>query len=556
MALIGLGSAHDWQWLVDDGWTRLVVTDPDDLPEGSDQPLDAVVLGPSRRFDPVLVDRVVGALSPGGAVLVLGGPHRRMVRELRCRGATTIRRYLAVPDAVTPNRLVPLDHPGGLAWLAGAEPALVAARIPARRRLLRAAMTRIGAVVPEPFGRVVVVASGLPAGVAGGPTPPCPGPLAAGLGPAASGGAVGVGPAASGGAEGRGDAIILTSGFDEGSRTVVLPLGGDGRPRAVTKVVARPAYRANADREHELLGRLAGQVSPPGLVPTPIGRIEGDTVAAVIETYAGRWTASAVLNEQGSLDERAAVLHEVGQRITDLARTGLRVEAWNADGFEMLIGRWFDEIDRMFGPSPDRLALRRVLSERSADLEGRGLPMGLRHFDLGPWNVVFADRVDGGGRSGGPGRSVEPASVVFVDWELAPPRTEPVGPVVADHLYFAKYWLHIVRGCRGLDDELSAFTFLGPSIDLGPAGSGSTAPTVSEPRVLARRVVAEAAQSLGLAPGFLPLIEAHIWAEATCATSHRRRDQGGRSAPDGGRPAHYLDTVAHHRTRLLGTWPL
>lgn len=518
VALIGLGPVDDWRWLVDDGWTDELTTD---LSPAAGSPIEAVVLGPPARGDvEASLGPAVEALAPGGALVVLGGAHRRVVRTLRRSGLTGVRRYLAVPDARNPTRLVPLDHPGGLAWLAGPDPALAEARLPARRRLLGRALRRFGAVVPELLGQVVVVASR--AGDDGRP----PRPLAARL----------LDPDPDPDPDHDDDAILLTSGFDDGSRSVVLPLADgeparSGRPRAVVKVVARPAYRDNATREQELLTRLAPEVAPPGLVPTPLGSIDGDGPTAVVESYAGRWTAAAVLNEQRAIDQRAALLGRVMTSITSLARTGIRNEVWNDDGFQDLIGTWFDRLDRLEGPAPDRADLRSQLRARSDALMGRPLPVGLRHFDLGPWNVVLADRDQA---------SPATAPVTIVDWELADQRADASGPAGADHLYFAKYWLHIVLGCRSVDDELEAFAHL--------ASPGSGVPG-DDPRALARRAVLWAADDLGLDPGFLPLLEAHVWSEAACHQANRRH-------PDGGAPARYLASLARGRASLLASWPL
>lgn len=510
--LADLGQPEDWQWLVDDGWVdRVEATLP------SSPTADVIVLGPAPASElAARLGSAAKALTPGGALclLVSGGRtptalggHRRLLRLLARNGLTATRRHLALPDATSAKRYVPLDHPGGLAWLAGPDPALGVAALPPRRRRQRDLVGRLGGQTPELIGDVALVATAAE-------RPDWP------------------------------QAVVLTSGFDEGSRTVLLPFAGPdaSRPSSVVKVTARPAYRANGMREHRLLGVIAPRVEPAGLVPEPGEPIEVDGLPAVVESYAGRWTATDILNEQSSLDDRSAVLRALFGSVTDLNRTGLGTERWTDSGFEAHIGRWFDEVDRIDGPSSARAALRADLAERSSHFVGVDLPVGLRHFDLGPWNLVLADAPHDDDLRADVGADIDRAApvrslVTAVDWELAPPREMAFGMIGADHLYLSKYWLHIAMGCQSIDEEQGAFAFLGPGI---------------EARAVAKEAVTEVAEDVGLPIGFLPVLEASVWAEAACYTSRRRRQGGG----DGGSPLRYLDTLARRRVDLLAAWPL
>jgi len=531
--LSGLGPAEDWRWLVDDGWADRV---EDRLPEagaatGPAAKADVIVLGPAPAVElERQLDDAVAALADGGALclLVAGGKspvtasrHLRLSRRLRRLGCSTVRRHVAMPDAASAKRFIPLDHPGGLGWLAGPDPALDVAALPPSRRRLRDLAGRAGGVTPHLIGDLVLVAT------AADPTD-------------------------------WPEAVVVTSGFDEGSRTVLLPFDGPDatRPTAVIKVASRPGYRANGEREHRLLQVIHPRVEPAGLVPEPLDSIEVDGLPAVVESYAGRWTATDILNEQTGLAERSALLEVLLGSVTSLNRTGLGTERWNDDGFEANIGRWFDDLDRIEGPSPSRVAFRAALGARSDQLVGHDLPVGLRHFDLGPWNLVLADTPSGG--SPGAGLVEAHSPVTAVDWELAPPREVAFGPIGTDQLYLCKYWLHIAQGCRSVADEQSAFAFLAKADTGGPwtggttgAGDGADEPDDAEAaRRVAKTAVTAMAADIGLPLGFLPLLEASVWAEAASYTARRRRGNGG----DGGSPARYLATLARHRVELLDAW--
>ncbi len=523
--LLGLGPADDWRWLVVDGWVDRIVTElpstaPADGTGGAARPPDVVVIGPDAVAAVEPAARAIAEAPDGGLVVMVPtrdrpgggiGAGRAVVDTLRRAGLTEIERYLALPSADGAERFVPLDDAGGPGWLEGQTPSLASGRLPLDRRLLRRAVRWWAPRMPELFGGVVVVAGG---------------PATAEVR--------------------RPPAVLVTGDRDEGSRTIVLPLGSDGRPDQVIKLTDRPRHRRNAEQANELLVDLA-RVAPVGSVPTPLGRVDDGRHHAVIESYVGRWTLADLLDEQRDLGVRGRLLSAGFEAVTALARTpppdgGADAQIWSSAAFDELIGRWFDRLDHLEGRSASRHALRRLLARRSAALDGLTLPFGIRHFDLGPWNLVVADATaDGGGPTGA---ERGPTPITAVDWELAQPRTVAAGPAGADHLYLAKHWLHVAAGCRSVDDEQAAFAFL--------AGDPSSGVGVDRPRRVASAALAEAAVALDLEPAFLPLLEAHVWAEAAVFTAERRRAGGG----DGGNPARYLDTLARQRDRLLAAWPL
>ncbi|MEM7339654.1 MAG: hypothetical protein AAF467_13455 [Actinomycetota bacterium] len=495
--------ADQWQWLVDDGWAERVVTDPVDGHNA-----EVIV----RAGGAVDLPRAASLLNPTGTLCVLGVdrlpgvPMRsaglRAQRQLRRQGFQT-RRYLAVPDARQPRRFVPLDHPGGLDWFLSTGPEGGRHRISRRNRWRRRLVHRARAALPRLMGEVVLVATrshGEPRSMIG-------------LDAEMLGADVD-------------DAIVITSGFDEGSRSVLLPLPSPGaparptEPSRVVKVAARPGYNANVDREHELLTSLVAQVGGRGPVPEPGSITTTGSLRASSESYAGRWTMTDVLNEQDDPADQRRLLDDVLACLSELGtRTGVNLEPWTIEHHRRLVADPLAAVGAATGRHELVEALIRTLDERATELVGVPVPFVGRHHDLGPWNVVVG--------ADGP---------VLVDWELGPPRTfAPTSFAGADQLYLTRYWLHIVMACGSLDDELTAFPFL------------ADRRTRRDARHQARDALALVASAVGLDRRFLPLVEAHVWAEAAQHTMRRRIDRGA----DPGSPGRYVLALARHRHRLM-----
>ena len=499
-----------WNWLIDDGWTQRV----SNIASGAD-PADVAVVGPDHA-----IGDVAGAVGAGGSICVLRqrkplaapgrGAGKAEVAELGELGFGSTRRYLVIPDLQRPKRFIPLDHEGGLAWLSSPSPPPQAGGLSrsnlARRRLARL----LGREVSRLTGDIIVV---------GQRPPTSPRFAPAGLDPDQL-------------PSGTSDVIVLTSGFDEGSRAVLLPLAaGIEHPRSVVKISSRPAYNRNVDGEATLIATVSSQITQPGLLPRSSGTFDVGTLRGSAETYAGRWSGSDVLNEQDSLPARQRVLDLVAGAIIDLGEQTTETRlTWSSTAFETHVGGWFDRLEDIVEPSPTIAALRLALAERSDQLDGLAIPLVRRHYDVGPWNVVFNES---------PAEAAT-SPVTIVDWELAPPRSpSEAGLGGADLLYFVKYWLHVAMDVRSADDELGAFPFLArPGVPNDPRANGI-------------ETLGAGLDRLGIDRAFVPLLAAHVWSEAACYTAERRRQHGG----DPGSPYRYLQTLARHRHRFLATWP-
>lgn len=532
-----------WRWLVEDGWTERIALGSSTPSDGQSEPAPSAP-EPPEPAPPEPEQSGPEPSGPGDDVVFIGlgvdpapaldhcGPDCAVIIEVNRSPVTRSRHhrllsdagfgridtYLVTPDLRQAKRYVPLQSGDGLGWLLASPPPLPelgrstednrpSAGRTLRRRLRTSAIdTAIGAI------RTVGDTAGRPLGGAFGQ-----GLLVAARGTVADGQLLQPEPFA-----------LITSGHDEGSRAVLTPIGtsgpdghnGAGRA-TVMKVASRPRYNTNIEAEVARITALRTRLGTDPLLPD----IEPpQTVGALLasrEVYAGRWTASDLCYRVPDTAEHvlSQVLRTI-DRFTDATITPGPTATWNADTFEQLLGRLFDRYDHHLGEDRARDRLRRLLAERAEAITGSPLPMAQRHYDLGPWNVLFGDD----------------RRITIIDWEVGPPRqADEPGPAGADQLYFAKYWIHIAMGTRSVDEELRAFTHL----------ADRTAP--DDPRAVANREVTRSLAGLGVPPASTPLITVHVWLESALHTIARRSVRG----VEPGSPGRYVDTLARHADLLL-----
>jgi len=246
------------------------------------------------------------------------------------------------------------------------------------------------------------------------------------------------------------------------------------------------------------------------------------------ERYAGRLTAADIC--YASPDRRSEVLQRVLRAMTDLnlaVGLGSNAEPWSASRFEHLVEGPFRRYTELVETKPELELLLNDLVERSVELSGRPLLDTQRHYDLGPWNVVFdvEDRL------------------TIVDWERAGNRSlSSTGPAGADQLYFGKYWLHIALSTASIDDEVRAFEFrFEDGRHRSPGEQFDARSDVTD-------VVSAELHRLGIDRGFVPLLAVHVWLEKALYTITRRGEPGDAE--------HYLQALARHRRSLLDHWPV
>src|SRR5581483_8935117 len=238
--------------------------------------------------------------------------------------------------------------------------------------------------------------------------------------------------------------LILTSGVDAGSRSVVLPFtsGGD-RPLAVLKVSRLPQFNVTTEREHATLGAIRARLRGPMIttIPRPLGLLRKDDLAMSLESCApgrslvassGSWWAP---REEKIRDLRMAADWLVEfQRQMQIART-----TWNTEE----AAKWVDEplaaYAGAFGVTTAEDRLFAAARARARALSGRVLPIVWLHNDFGPWNV-FRDQ----------------EQLTVLDWEWG----QDAGPALCDLLYFVTHWAQVAHRLFDEHQQLACFSDL------------------------------------------------------------------------------------------------
>ena len=247
-----------------------------------------------------------------------------------------------------------------------------------------------------------------------------------------------------GGADASHEVVLVTSAFDEGSRSVLVPIGAGASPWVV-KVSPRVAFNPYSQAEGRTLDALHEALRSgglDGLVPEIHAAFTYRNLQVSVESHAGRWTLAERV--AGDADPGAAQLRSALSALAGLDRATSEAAVWSDDWFAQLIEGPVEDLHRLGAFDPTDLdALMSACRERSAALRDVGFRRTWRHFDLGPWNVMVRDDTP-----------------LFVDWEVDGSRAaQPLGPSGCDALYLTKYWLHAVRD-DDAHSELDAFEFV------------------------------------------------------------------------------------------------
>ena len=454
-------------WMVSDGWAQ---------PEGGDdgqRSADVVAVGTGAELAAVL-----GQAEPPERLVVLGDgfdlrallkpwPPRRPV-SLPTRYRT--RHYLAVPPTSQPKTYLPLgpEAAGLQRWLAARLPGPLRWSAPGLAWVVIHAQPLLPAVVTIAVDRSVDRSADRDRG-------------SDGLGP---------------------PLLVTTSGHDEGSRVVVLPLDHDGRPTRVDKLANRPCYDANNSGEQEALrvARLAVSPAIAAAVPQPLGAARRAGTLVVSESYIDGPTMAQALGRRTPRRRAADELRRAVSWLVAVHQATARPLVWGPGHGERLLYQPLTAIEQAIGADlPEVRALVRHVNDAA---DGGRAAVALRHYDPGPWNLIMGTRLG------------------VIDWEQRSPRPDDRrGLAGADLHYLLTYWRHLVTGARSLDDEKAAS-------GLVPTSNSRRrwASTVS------RKVAGDAFEAMGLDRRVAPAVWVHNWLEQAWFTTLRRPDaQPGRS---------------------------
>jgi hypothetical protein len=425
---------------------------------------------------------------------------QRTVRRGLARGGCQIfSAHIVTPDLADPRRYLPMDQARAIRWHLQA---LFVAATPATR----AARACLSAVLATPIAGAVIRLVTLRYVVIGTTAKDSSSPL--GLPMARRGERV----------------IVVTSGYDQASRAVVLPFEpGDRSPRFAVKVASSPRTAIGTVREHERLIRLHATLpsDTARALPGPMG----------MYTLAGRTACVQSCARGPSMNVTVGRWRQPWRakcRDLDVVVDWL-IEFADATRADMAAAQrdWtliYDEAVARFQFPPEVVeflgeARRIARSTLLGDIAVH------QHYDAGPWNV-----------------HIDTDEPMLIDWETDDLRpADCLGPALADVLYLVMYWYFLASGVESESEEEAAIVrlFATPV----PADDGVLA---------ARAAIDRALVSLGLERQSVPAVLAALWAEQAVYT-HQRRVRLGMPIDTGrSRPEAFLHVLAGVTTMMCG----
>jgi hypothetical protein len=483
-------------------------------------PADALVILADAR---VRLHDVAGCLTAGGVLyweierppwLRLYAPQDGLPTsfEWPVYGRTGV--YWVIPNFSEARRYLPLDVPAAIEWFFATR--FVAGSLGRRlaellvRGALRWGETAMAAVVPC-YG---VLATGekhvfTPASILGDPS--LPDSLRA-----------------------RDTRMALfTSGQDDGSRVIVLPIEtAASQPALVVKLARLPEFAGHTRQEQATLTELRARLGPELMdtVPAPLGRLDSGGDTGFVETSVpgqmlaasvGRWGARAPRQIE-DLRLAADWLTRFHERTMD------RRVRWDAGEIERWIEQPLTRYQAGFGTAPDEIRLFQAVRRRAESLVGRQLPIVWQHNDFGPWHLY---------------RSAGRLSVI--DWEFGRADiSERLGLPLCDLLYFLVHWNDLARRLRGSAAELRGFRRL----YLHSSATDSR-------QLAARQAISDYMRRLGIHPDFFPILLIATWVERANERLQRRQTLGA-DAPGEGRDDRFVrqvEVLAQHAPVLFGS---
>lgn len=292
--------------------------------------------------------------------------------------------------------------------------------------------------------------------------------------------------------------ILLTSGQDESSRIVILPVvPRHANPTAVVKIATHPKFNEMTRVEQERLVMLRQTLTSPlrDSVPEPraLELSAGHIVA--VQSYirgqslwvsSGRWHLTSGRAEQ-DLEMAANWLLRFHRE--------LQVETirWDDEAIAGWLEPRLQEYAQLWTLSPGEKELWARTRTRARALLSKSLPGVWQHNDFGLWNLY---------RNGN--------DLSVIDWESSRP-----GLPLCDLIYLVTHWTFIVRRYHSPAAERRGIAEL----------FVTRAPTPRHSRV-AQRVIDAYLKELNIDPGFLPVLLVYTWVDRAIDRVHRQRRLG------------------------------
>jgi hypothetical protein len=317
-------------------------------------------------------------------------------------------------------------------------------------------------------------------------------------------------------ARGHERAIVVTSGYDQASRAVVLPFAQNGTvPRFAVKVASTPKTAVGTLRENERLISLHSMLPShtASALPKPMGVYSLTGRTACVQSCAPGPSMSATVGRWGRpLSAKVRDLDAVVDWFTELA-LATRV------GVALVERDWTLIYQDAAAITEDTPGVARLLTESQKIAKSTALGQYAvhQHYDAGPWNV----HIDG-------------AEPMLIDWETDDLRpADCLGPPLADLLYLLTYWYFLTSSTASESEEEAAIVRLFATV--APADDAVVA---------ARGAIDRALVALGLERRVVPAALAALWAERALYTHRRRAILGVPTEAGQTRPEAFLRALA------------
>jgi aminoglycoside phosphotransferase (APT) family kinase protein len=326
--------------------------------------------------------------------------------------------------------------------------------------------------------------------------------------------------------------FVLTSGYDDGSRVVMLPFVRDGvQPLAVLKISRLSKFNSHTEREQETLVSLRALLDPTMRlsIPRPLGTLRYGELAVGVESYAaghslvvssGRWRVP--------LDRKIEDLRLATNWLSDFHQQAemARLQWGESEFYERVEGS-LSAYTRTFGVIASEERLFGEVRKRVRSLAGTSLPIVWQHNDFGPWHLYRAGR-----------------AITVIDWEFGHDwQCDRLGPALCDLLYFVTHWSYIVRQLRSDAAQLRGFR----ELFVEPIRADDEASNAIH------AAIADYMVKLGIDQGYFPILLVSTWIQRAIDHFERHRTLGhvATDVRSGNRYVQYLSILADHVERLF-----